>query len=148
MPGQRQARVRSGIYTLKTGKPGGKTGKQGITRLSKRDNPQEKGRRPRREVGAPAQCSLRGGNAGKGFASPKIGPMLAPGSKLGIDPRLFPQWREDLEFLRDAEPDDARVEREDVGGQPGVVAVQKRSEERRVGKEWVSTCRSRWSPYP
>src|SRR3546814_5125196 len=31
-----------------------------------------------------------------------------------------------------------------------VVAVwmgQDRSEERRVGKEWVSTCRSRWSPY-
>src|SRR3546814_21052534 len=23
-----------------------------------------------------------------------------------------------------------------------------RAEERRVGKEWVSTCRSRWSPYP
>src|SRR3546814_13322806 len=23
----------------------------------------------------------------------------------------------------------------------------KRSEERRVGKEWVRTCRSRWSPY-
>src|SRR3546814_19846996 len=23
-----------------------------------------------------------------------------------------------------------------------------RSEERRVGTEWVSTCRSRWSPYP
>src|SRR3546814_974916 len=23
-----------------------------------------------------------------------------------------------------------------------------RSEARRVGKEWVSTCRSRWSPYP
>src|SRR3546814_13982122 len=28
---------------------------------------------------------------------------------------------------------------------PGPVAV--RSEERRVGKECVSTCRSRWSPY-
>src|SRR3546814_21037088 len=26
-------------------------------------------------------------------------------------------------------------------------AAQVRSEERRVGKEWVSTCRSRWSPY-
>src|SRR3546814_2490145 len=26
-------------------------------------------------------------------------------------------------------------------------AVAKRSEERRVGKECVSTCRSRWSPY-
>src|SRR3546814_15516813 len=28
---------------------------------------------------------------------------------------------------------------------PVVLAI--RSEERRVGKEWVSTCRSRWSPY-
>src|SRR3546814_6653807 len=31
-------------------------------------------------------------------------------------------------------------------GQPGEPAGQ-RSEERRVGKECVSTCRSRWSPY-
>src|SRR3546814_13536746 len=29
-----------------------------------------------------------------------------------------------------------------------VVALVERSEERRVGKECVSTCRSRWSPYP
>src|SRR3546814_7291130 len=29
---------------------------------------------------------------------------------------------------------------------PGV-AITSRSEERRVGKECVSTCRSRWSPY-
>src|SRR3546814_7939862 len=28
-----------------------------------------------------------------------------------------------------------------------VLAVEHRSEERRVGKECVSTCRSRWSPY-
>ena len=27
------------------------------------------------------------------------------------------------------------------------VAINLRSEERRVGKECVSTCRSRWSPY-
>src|SRR3546814_4826930 len=27
------------------------------------------------------------------------------------------------------------------------VSAQERSEERRVGKECVSTCRSRWSPY-
>src|SRR3546814_9537577 len=26
-------------------------------------------------------------------------------------------------------------------------SARRRSEERRVGKEWVSTCRSRWSPY-
>src|SRR3546814_13948927 len=29
----------------------------------------------------------------------------------------------------------------------GVAFLIKRSEERRVGKECVSTCRSRWSPY-
>src|SRR3546814_9449916 len=29
----------------------------------------------------------------------------------------------------------------------GVVSFIERSEERRVGKECVSTCRSRWSPY-
>src|SRR3546814_20493536 len=29
----------------------------------------------------------------------------------------------------------------------GLIAEQGRSEERRVGKECVSTCRSRWSPY-
>src|SRR3546814_12739658 len=28
------------------------------------------------------------------------------------------------------------------------VAAPTRTEERRVGKEWVSTTRSRWSPYP
>src|SRR3546814_11306540 len=29
----------------------------------------------------------------------------------------------------------------------GTIATPDRSEERRVGKECVSTCRSRWSPY-
>src|SRR3546814_9818542 len=31
--------------------------------------------------------------------------------------------------------------------QPSECTNQRRSEERRVGKECVSTCRSRWSPY-
>src|SRR3546814_16979261 len=37
---------------------------------------------------------------------------------------------------------------DDVGGQPlgGRLERYARSEERRVGKECVSTCRSRWSP--
>src|SRR3546814_19119902 len=30
---------------------------------------------------------------------------------------------------------------------PGEDVIELRSEERRVGKEYVSTCRSRWSPY-
>src|SRR3546814_2984147 len=35
-----------------------------------------------------------------------------------------------------------------VGGATGGVRVMKRSEERRVGKECVSPCRSRWSSSP
>src|SRR3546814_18230801 len=36
----------------------------------------------------------------------------------------------------------------DAGIQAAIAALQQvRSEERRVGKEWVSTCRSRWSTY-
>src|SRR3546814_14223431 len=36
----------------------------------------------------------------------------------------------------------------DVENYPGFrEVIQGRSEERRVGNEWVSTCRSRWSPY-
>src|SRR3546814_8457791 len=31
-------------------------------------------------------------------------------------------------------------------GKAGQAVGYERSEERRVGKEWVSTCRSRWSP--
>src|SRR3546814_13534787 len=31
---------------------------------------------------------------------------------------------------------------------PALAGALRRSEERRVGKECVSTCRSRWSPYP
>src|SRR3546814_2782007 len=34
-----------------------------------------------------------------------------------------------------------------VGRHHPAQGVRKRSEERRVGKECVSTCRSRWSPY-
>src|SRR3546814_11285012 len=34
------------------------------------------------------------------------------------------------------------------GDAPSIHFCERRSEERRVGKECVSTCRSRWSPYP
>src|SRR3546814_2685687 len=36
---------------------------------------------------------------------------------------------------------------EDRHAETRTAALQPRSEERRVGKECVSTCRSRWSPY-
>src|SRR3546814_1402887 len=35
-----------------------------------------------------------------------------------------------------------------VEAMEGPLGMTERSEERRVGKECVSTCRSRWSPYP
>src|SRR3546814_5364358 len=45
--------------------------------------------------------------------------------------------------LRDARRDPARQ----AGGQRAVQPAGHRLEERRVGKECVSTCRSRWTPY-
>src|SRR3546814_19175351 len=41
----------------------------------------------------------------------------------------------------------ARALRQRGAGNGAKVAFYMRSEERRVGKECVSTCRSRWSPY-
>src|SRR3546814_14435697 len=43
--------------------------------------------------------------------------------------------------------DRARVAAERATACPLLEGVDLRSEERRVGKECVSTCRSRWSPY-
>src|SRR3546814_13170045 len=50
-----------------------------------------------------------------------------------------------LELLRwgDGQDDRCAIDRRRVDSHP----VVRRSEERRVGKECVSTCRSRWSPY-
>src|SRR3546814_18093703 len=72
----------------------------------------------------------------------------------GIDPNIFiNQVRAELTWARmirarmnatvtitDQEVDEALAKLRSSDGQ--------RSEERRVGKEWVSTCRSRWSPDP
>src|SRR3546814_20206648 len=40
------------------------------------------------------------------------------------------------------------VEQQGLVQRGGNLGHEDRSEERRVGKECVSTCRSRWSPYP
>src|SRR3546814_14212407 len=57
------------------------------------------------------------------FLAGKENQAFAPGM-------LFEKLKDDLRFLRD-----------------GLGLQVIRSEERRVGKECVSTCRSRWSPY-
>src|SRR3546814_15107890 len=48
-----------------------------------------------------------------------------------------------LEDPRGAEEEEPEIDPESLFNLPKA----KRSEERRVGKECVSTCRSRWSPY-
>src|SRR3546814_233979 len=117
-------------------------------------------------VGAPLARRVYGdGGAADGFV---LGHLLRPQPCPAIEEGL-------LRFLRQLRlRGDERVPREfDVGKVGGVlflglVAVDldlaqarvgigrvlrhqwcdaQRSEERRVGKEWVSTCRSRWSPY-
>src|SRR3546814_12399095 len=79
-----------------------------------------------------------------------------------LDEREEVLWRGHADFLRKVdrpsnlgswsyEPEDTKLARQ---VKPSAIlqlcfyAEQVRSEERRVGKECVSTCRSRWSPYP
>src|SRR3546814_12224388 len=87
-----------------------------------------------------------------------LGQRLEPAADFGdflhaIVAAAAPRAREQLEIIDHHQPDlvivppleppHPRVERADRDAR-GIV----RSEERRVGKEGVSTCRSRWSPYP
>src|SRR3546814_13812048 len=48
---------------------------------------------------------------------------------------------------RDMDEDLLALVAELIGIRPLAISRTDRSEERRVGKECVSTCRSRWSPY-
>src|SRR3546814_4509578 len=61
------------------------------------------------------------------------------------------QWQTHCQSLGAAPPvgdrGRARWAETDRGTQMTAPPTDKRSEERRVGKECVSTCRSRWSPY-
>src|SRR3546814_19900832 len=56
--------------------------------------------------------------------------------------RLLRDQRDRLERV-----DALRLHLRHGGGQVDAEVLAERSEERRVGKECVSTCRSRWSPY-
>src|SRR3546814_10385305 len=54
------------------------------------------------------------------------------------------EWQKSLNLI--SQPKGARFVQVDFSATP-YNEVGTRSEERRVGKECVSTCRSRWSPY-
>src|SRR3546814_7197234 len=59
--------------------------------------------------------------------------------------KTLPQPPDAVESLKEIEAAYAMLVQQ--GLNPLVAALEKRSEERRVGKECVSTCRSRWCPY-
>src|SRR3546814_16852568 len=85
----------------------------------------------------------RGSNPDTGF--PEHGPY---DSRLGYV--ALPHYLDALEqrgyhITAQARPSPAMATFRKIGGFPPY--EEKRSEERRVGKECVSTCRSRWSPY-
>src|SRR3546814_10698630 len=61
---------------------------------------------------------------------------------------LFSLAHRQSQFSRDGgRADSVRVANGDGFDAAGADELRHRSEERRVGKECVSTCRSRWSPY-
>src|SRR3546814_16048059 len=64
-----------------------------------------------------------------------------------LDPQQFGRNRESGPVLENDRQGAAVAGDTDVGRPDGTLPGLARSEERRVGKECVSTCRSRWSPY-
>src|SRR3546814_11552336 len=72
----------------------------------------------------------------KSKASAKFDETVEIAMNLGVDPRHSDQMVRGVVSLPHG-----------TGKTVRVAVFAKRSEERRVGKECVSTCRSRWSPY-
>src|SRR3546814_3132439 len=60
--------------------------------------------------------------------------------------RVVPRRGEFLEPVDEHRMGLAHLGEQDVGARDEHAAVPQRSEERRVGKECVSTCRTRWAP--
>src|SRR3546814_12188837 len=76
-----------------------------------------------------------------------------PGIRIEVRALDVLNYDQVFEVFRAFRDDFGRIDRVIVNaglgkGQPLGTGYFHRSEERRVGKEGVSTCRSRWSPYP
>src|SRR3546814_12365200 len=90
---------------------------------------------------------LRPINTGDHEAMARIRGLWAAGAEVEGWARYWSMIYRHVADVMDADPGVRRatmvVRFEDMCIAPG-----DRSEERRVGKEWFRTCRSRWSPYP
>src|SRR3546814_18965916 len=77
---------------------------------------------------------------------PALAPFLAHGRVLGAADRRDGEIAGNADVAADAFADVFRPPLFDLLRQERIGDGRPRSEERRVGKECVSTCRSRWSP--
>src|SRR3546814_20151445 len=89
------------------------------------------------------------------LASVSIGPELGMGTKadsidahvLGAEPSLVRQKSGQDSLFQGFARSTCNEAAPALGKHQGPNLGHGRSEERRVGKEWGRTCRSRWSPY-
>src|SRR3546814_12942284 len=89
----------------------------------------------------PVSDFLRTVRAGRDHAAAVHSLYRSAAKEWGITP--YPEWP----MIREQAETHRLVQFVDRGLYPPGQSVRGRSEERRVGKECVSTCRSRWSPY-
>src|SRR3546814_11051056 len=81
--------------------------------------------------------------------------VLRPGTPSGLNPLQLEDSAANRQFLIDwlallagtADVEELALIKDAVDANYAQPPHHRRSEERRVGKECVSTCRSRWSPY-
>src|SRR3546814_20584376 len=81
-------------------------------------------------------------------AAAKAGISERSARRIENDPQLPSQKKKERHWRTRADPLEPFWPRiEELLQIDGIIAVTVRSDERRVGKECVSTCRSWWSPY-
>src|SRR3546814_16689736 len=97
---------------------------------------------------APAGNPVRIGRIGSGHIQVAIRPAFGDAELLALVDRLErlidAGWKT-IEVVFDGAIKPEEVA--DLMSDGSAIVLAVRSEERRVGNEWVSTCRSRWSPY-
>src|SRR3546814_16468333 len=92
--------------------------------------------------------SVRDDRRGRLIAAQRIAPIDVPGRRIATHQIFIGLADSDgATYISGAVPDDLGIMTHIAPSARGDEFWQGRSEERRVGKECVSTCRSRWSAY-